>query len=92
MTAYNRLNGIYTSENAELLMGILRGEWGYRGMVTTDWANLANHGAEVVAGNDIRMPDGTSWLLKQCMDEKKLTREELCVCAKRILEMILWLD
>lgn len=92
MTAYNLLNGIYTSENAELLMGILRSEWGYQGMVTTDWANLANHGAEVLAGNDIRMPAGASWLLKQCLDEKKLTREELCVCVKRILEMILWLD
>lgn len=92
MTAYNLLNGIYTSENAELLMGILRNEWGYQGMVTTDWANLANHSAEVAAGNDIRMPEGTSWRLKQSLDEKKLTREELCVCVKRILEMILWLD
>lgn len=61
-------------------------------MITTDWANLANHSAEVAAGNDIRMPEGTPWRLKQSLDEKKLTREELCVCVKRILEMILWLD
>lgn len=88
MTSYNLVNGIHTSENAELICGILRGEWGYRGLVTTDWQNTANHALEVCAGNDIKMPctspDAEAEL-------EKLPRERLLECAKRLLELILWL-
>ena len=56
MSSYNLLNGVHTSESAELITGILRGEWGYEGMLTTDWSNTAKHYKEVKAGNDIRMP------------------------------------
>ena len=53
MTSYNFLNGTETSENAELLRGILRGEWGFEGVVTTDWSNDSNLAKEVIAGNNV---------------------------------------
>jgi len=92
MTSYNIINGVRASENVELLEGILRGEWGYDGMITTDWWTHADHIKEVKACNDIKMPTGDSERLKEAFLRGELTREELCVCAKRILEMILWLE
>ncbi len=91
MTSYNKINGTYASENAELLEGILRGEWGYKGVVTTDWYNHANHVNEVIAGNDVKMPclktDGEYVDTVEGVDRNKIAS-----CVKRILEMILWLE
>ena len=92
MTSYNVINGIPASQNAELLDGILRSEWGFEGMVTTDWTTLREHCKEVQAGNDIKMPRGDSDNLRESLENGSLTRGELYVCAKRILEMILWLE
>ena len=54
MTSYNKLNGTETAENAELLRGILRGEWGFEGVVTTDWTNNSTLVREIVAGNNVK--------------------------------------
>ena len=94
MTAYNFINDIHASENAELITGILRGEWGYKGLVTTDWWNTARQCYEIKAGNDIRMPYMDADL-EESNIEKVLsvnTRADLAVCVKRLLEMILWLE
>ena len=92
MTSYNRINGVHTSESAELLQGILREEWGYRGMLTTDWSNTAEHYKEVKAGNDVRMPARQRGQLKEPFEKGLVTRDEMALCAKRILEMVLWID
>lgn len=92
MTSYNIINGVRASENVELLQGVLRNEWGYDGMITTDWGNHACHAKEVKAGNDIKMHIGYPDVLKTAYENGELTREDLCICVKRILEMILWLD
>lgn len=92
MSSYNLLNGVLTSENAELLTGILREEWGYRGMVTSDWWNLMEHYKGVKAGNDIRMPKEDIGGLKEAYEKGLVTRNEMAACVKRILEMILWLE
>lgn len=57
MSAYNQVNGAYCSENAPLLRDILRGEWGFRGFVESDWV-LGVHSttAAALAGLDIEMP------------------------------------
>ncbi len=89
MTSYNKLNGIYTSANYELITGILRGEWGYKGMVTTDWCTLAVPEEELIAGNDIKMPNRDNAVIKKALAEGRMTRGDVAVCAKRILEMIL---
>lgn len=92
MTSYNLINGVHTSESAELITGILRGEWGYEGMLTTDWSNTAKHYKEVKAGNDIRMPARQKGQLKEPYAQGLITRDEMAICAKRILEMILWVE
>ena len=92
MTAYNPFNGVRSSENAELICGILRGEWGYDGLVTTDWNNTASQTKEVIAGNDIRMPVGTTEDLAQGFADGKITRSQIASSVKRLLELILWLE
>ena len=92
MTAYNKLNSVRTSENSELITGILREEWGYTGLVTTDWWNNASHCSEIIAGNDIRMPSTSKTDLKEKYNSNKINRNQLAVCVKRLLEMILWLE
>lgn len=92
MTSYNIINGVAASENAELIQGILRGEWGFDGMLTSDWSNEKNHAKEIQAGNDMKMPIGYPEELLEALKNGTLKREELAVCVKRILEMILWLE
>ena len=92
MSSYNLLNGVHTSENAELLTGILRGEWGYEGMITSDYDNWAEHYKEVKAGNDVRMPYGNGGRLIEPYKAGLITRDEMAACVKRILEMVLWVD
>ncbi len=94
MTSYNRLNGVRTSENEELITGILRGEWGYDGLVTTDWWNRGARNKEIIAGNDIHMPSTCTYNQKvpASTEVEGVTRNQLAVCVKRLLEMILWLE
>ena len=56
MTAYNRLNGAYCTEDEALLSGILRGEWGFEGFVVSDWFGLASTTVSPRAGLDLEMP------------------------------------
>ncbi|KAI7786827.1 beta-glucosidase [Diaporthe eres] len=56
MTAYNGINGTYCSENKELLDGLLRGEWGWKGLVMSDWFGSYSTTESVLAGLDLEMP------------------------------------
>ena len=89
MTSYNVINGTRASENRELLTGILREEWGFAGMVTSDWWNFASHGKEVAAGNDLKMPVGKPEALLSALEAGELQRSDLAACAKRVLALIL---
>ena len=92
MSSYNIINGHRASENRELLEDILRGEWGFKGMVTTDWWTAGEHYKETKAGNDAKMGCGYPERLLEAMGKGALSRREMEVCARRILEMILKLD
>lgn len=92
MSSYNLVNGCPASCNPDLLTGILREEWGFKGMVTTDWWNHAEHYMEVKAGGDIKMGCGYPERIMEALEKGLVTREEMNICAKRILQMILKID
>ncbi|MBQ1207327.1 MAG: glycoside hydrolase family 3 protein [Lachnospiraceae bacterium] len=92
MSSYNIINGHRASENHDLLTGILRDEWGFDGMVSTDWWTRGEHYKEVKAGNDLKMASGYPERLLAAVEAGVLTREEMETCVKRILGVILRLD
>lgn len=89
MSSYNILNGCKVSENKELLTDILRGEWGYDGMVTTDWWNHGEQYLEIKAGNDVKMMNGYPERVKEAYERGEVSLEEIKNCARRVLEMVL---
>ncbi|OZC85541.1 glycosyl hydrolase [Rhodococcus sp. 06-418-1B] len=56
MCSYNKINGVYASENTWLLTDVLRGEWGFDGVVVSDWGAVADRPTSVAAGLDLEMP------------------------------------
>ena len=92
MSSYNIINGHRASENKDLLTGILREEWGFDGMVTTDWWTLGEHYKETAAGNDMKMATGFPDRLQEALAKGALTREEMEKAAENILTLILRID
>lgn len=89
MSSYNLINGLHTSESYELLTEILRNEWGFKGMVVTDWGVKNRPVIEVKAGNDMKMHCGYPDELLDAIKIGELSRAELELCVKRILEMFI---
>lgn len=87
MSSYNLVNGCHTSTSYELLTELLKGEWGFKGMVTTDWGVHSHHSDEVLAGNDLKMGEGEPDELKEAYENGKITRADLEACVRRILTM-----
>ena len=92
MSSYNLINGVRASECGELLTDILRDEWGFDGVVSTDWHTHSEHYVEINAGNDIRMPGGFPDRLLIALEKGAISRETLEISAKRLLNLLLKLD
>ena len=92
MSSYNIINGQRASESKDLLTGILREEWGFEGVVVSDWWGYGEHYKEVLAGNDIKMGCGYTDQLLEAIDRKALKRKDLEKSAERVLKMLLKLD
>ena len=92
MSSYNIVNGHRASENRDLLTGVLREEWGFDGMVTTDWWTLGEHYKEVAAGNDMKMATGFPDRLLEAKGKGALTREDMEKAARNVLRLILRID
>lgn len=93
MCAYNQLNGVFCSENKELLTDILRGEWGFDGFVVTDWGAAKDAVKGVKAGLDLVMPGGNDShknAILEAVENGKLTEADLDRAVSRILRTLLW--
>ena len=100
MTSYNLLNGVHTANSVDLLTHVLREEWGFDGLVMTDWSTTRPRGNEgrygcsdpalcIHAGNDLIMP-GTAQDIRGILDGlgSRVSAEELKACAERILAVM----
>lgn len=100
MTSYNLINGVHTSERRDLLENVLRAEFGYQGIVMTDWIIAAMNGrgnkyaapnaAKIAAaGNDLTMPGGKGDLkaMLKGLKDGLVTRKQLQINATRVLRM-----
>ncbi len=92
MTAYNTVNGYRAAECYDLITGILRGEWGYKGIVISDWWNRSEHYKEILAGEDVKMATGYPDRVKTALDKGLIKRKDLEAPVKRILEFMMKLD
>ncbi len=90
MASYNKINGTLAQQNHDLLTTILRDEWGFKGMVMTDWIGKRNTTEQVHAGNDLMMPGYPSQAQEiiQSVKEGKLDIKDVDTSVKRILEMV----
>ena len=92
MTSYNEVNGEYANENRHLLIDILRGEWGYDGMVVTDWGGSNDHVKGIKCRSNLEMPNpglDSARQVLQAIESGTLTRKELDICVDDLLDAIL---
>ncbi|KJA29791.1 glycoside hydrolase family 3 protein [Hypholoma sublateritium FD-334 SS-4] len=91
MTAYNRLNGVHASENNKLLQDILLKEWGYQGLVMSDWTGVYSTVESLKAGLDLEMP-GPSVMrgaaLERVLIGQKISLGDIDRRVERILRLV----
>ena len=91
MCAYNKINGVHASDNKKLLTDILREEWGFDGMVVTDWGALYDRIEAYRAGCDLNMPGGSKYMEKAALDAVKrgeLDESLIDRAVERILNLV----
>lgn len=90
MCSYNRINGVYASEDPWLLTQVLRDEWGYQGIVVSDWGAVNDRIAGIVAGMDLEMPSSggrTDAEIVAAVREGRLDEKDLDVVVDRLLAL-----
>jgi len=91
MCSYNRINGVYASEDPWLLTSVLRDEWGYTGLVVSDWGAVNDRVAALVAGLDLEMPASggrTDAQIVDAIESGRIDESVLDLAAERMLELI----
>jgi beta-glucosidase len=90
MSSYNKLNGTYTSESAQLLEGVLRKDWGYDGLVMTDWGGGRDALAQMNAGNELLMPGNPNQrkALQDALESGQLKEDVVDRNIAKVLELV----
>lgn len=91
MCAYPKLNGVHCSDHKELLTDILRDEWGFEGMVVTDWGAMNDRMEGFRAGCDLNMPGGSAYMEKEVLAAVKsgaLPESAVDDSARRVLKLV----
>lgn len=91
MSSYNRINGRDTQSDRELLTELLREEWGYDGIVMTDWTGTRNTAEQIAAGNDLLEPGNQEQVneIVAAVRMGKLSMEDLDACVLRMLRYVM---
>ena len=91
MGSYNKIGGKYTQANPELLKTILRDEWGYKGLVMTDWYKKRNTADQLNGGTDLMMPGEQSQIdeIIKGVKDGRISQAILDNSVKNLLELIL---
>lgn len=95
MTAYNKVNGTHVSENKEIITDILRKEWGWDGLIMSDWFGTYSTSEAINAGLDLEMPGKTRWrgdVLAHAVSSNKVAEFVLDERVRNILSLINYLD
>lgn len=88
MASYNKINGVYATANKNGLTEILRNEWGFEGLVTSDWGATHDRTAAIEAGCDLTMPaEDTDAQIVAAVKEGRLAESALDACCVRLLEL-----
>ncbi len=91
MCSYNRINGVFASENEWLLTKVLRDEWGFKGYVMSDWGAVNDRVKGILAGLDLEMPatgSDNDELIVEAVKNGTLPEEKLDLCVERILNIL----
>ena len=91
MCAYNLVNGVQMSENKRILTDILRNEWGFEGLVISDWGAVRDRVKGIAAGLDLEMPYSYAAydkLVIEAVRNNELAEEDLDACVGRVLEFV----
>ena len=91
MSAYNKVNGEFCAQNKWLLTEVLRGEWGFDGLVMTDWGGMHDRPASLAAGLDLEMPGDTAYCRRAVLDglrQGTLAPEALDAAVRNILRAV----
>ncbi|HKL93916.1 MAG TPA: glycoside hydrolase family 3 C-terminal domain-containing protein [Clostridia bacterium] len=91
MCSYNRLNGTYLSDNKRMLTDILRDEWGFKGIVVSDWGAVNNRVKGIKAGLDLEMPGNGGMNdrnIVKAVNEGKLLESDLDKVVLRVLKFV----
>ena len=92
MTSYNEVNGEYANENKKLLLDILRKEWGFDGLVVTDWGGSNDHVKGVMCQSDLEMPApglDSARELVTAVNEGRLSMKDIDLCVDHVLDAVL---
>lgn len=91
MSALNKVNGTYASENSWLIEKVLREEWGFEGLTISDWSGINNRVRAVRAGLDLEMPYSfgvSEGRLRKALESGELTESEIDNSIRRLLEAV----
>ena len=88
MSAYNRVNGIYANENTYLLQDILYGEWGFDGVVVTDWGGENDRVAGLIAGNQLEMPSSAGLTDREVFEAVRAGKLDETLLDERIDQLL----
>ncbi|MEN1990527.1 glycoside hydrolase family 3 C-terminal domain-containing protein [Paenibacillus hubeiensis] len=91
MCAYNKVNGVYCAENHHLLTEVLRNEWGFDGLVVSDWGAVSDRVEGIKAGMDLEMPGDCEFFRKNIIDAAysgALPMADLDQAVKNVLSLI----